>query len=85
MARGHVISLSERSFPFSIDPVKKSIFIYLTLLVGALTYVLYQYHRSQPPDQEQIERCNELVRDMPENTQEEINRSINTFLDCLAG
>jgi hypothetical protein len=85
MAPGHVISFSQSNFPFSIDPVRKSVFIYLTLLVGALTYVLYQYHRSQPPDQEQIDRCNELVRDMPEDTQEEINRSINTFLDCLAG
>jgi hypothetical protein len=64
--------------------VKKSVFIYLTLLVGLLTFVLYQYRQSQPPDQAQIERCNELVSDMPEGTQEEINRSINTFLNCLA-
>ncbi len=64
--------------------MNRYVFIYLTLLVGLFTYVLYRYHDSQPPDQEQIERCNELVSQMPENTQEEINRSINTFLDCLA-
>ena len=62
---------------------KKTI-IYLTLLTGLLTYLLYNYHRSQPPDQEQIERCNELVSQMPERTEEEINRSINRFTDCLA-
>ncbi len=71
-------------FPISIQLVNRYVFIYLTLLVGLFTYVLYRYHDSQPPDQEQIERCNELVSQMPENTQEEINRSINTFLDCLA-
>lgn len=59
-------------------------FIYLTLVTGVLTYALYAYHRAQPPDQKQIERCNELAAGMPESTQEEINRSINTFLDCLA-
>ena len=64
--------------------MKKSVYIYLTLLVGLLTFVLYQYRQSQPPDRAQIERCNELVSDMPEDTQEEINRSINTFLNCLA-
>ena len=58
-------------------------FILLTLLMGTLTYVLYMYRVSQPPDQEQIEHCNELVSQMPERTEEEINRSINTFLDCL--
>jgi hypothetical protein len=62
---------------------KKTI-IYLTLLTGLLTYLLYNYHRSQPPDKEQIERCNELVSQMPERTEEEINRSINRFTDCLA-
>ena len=55
----------------------------LLILVGLLTYVLYRYHDSRPPDQEQIELCNERVKDMPENTPEEINRSINTFLECL--
>jgi hypothetical protein len=64
--------------------MNKKLFIYLTLLTGLFTYVLYQYHRSQPPDQEQIERCNELANNMPERTEEEINKSINTFLDCLA-
>ena len=60
------------------------IVLQLLILLGLLTYVLYRYHDSQPPDQAQIERCNERVKDMPENTREEINRSINTFLDCLA-
>ena len=59
-------------------------YVYLTLLTGLLTFVLYRYHDSQPPDQERINRCNELADQMPENNQEEINRSINTFLDCLA-
>jgi len=59
------------------------LFLSITLALGVLTYVLYQYHESQPPDQEQIERCNELVKDMPESTEAEINRSINTFIECL--
>jgi preprotein translocase subunit YajC len=63
--------------------VTKSAFIYLTLLVGLFTYLLYRYQESQPPDQQQLERCNELVNQMPENDEKEINRSINTFLDCL--
>lgn len=63
--------------------MSKSVFIYLTLLVGLFTFLLYQYHASQPPDQQQIERCNELVSQMPEGNEEEINRSINTFLECL--
>jgi hypothetical protein len=62
----------------------RKLFVYLTLLTGLLTYVLYQYHRSQPPDQAQIERCNQLVSKMPEGTEEEINRNINTFLDCIS-
>ena len=61
----------------------RTIVAWLIALTGVLTYVLYRYHESQPPDQEQIEYCEELVKDMPEGTQEEINRSINTFLDCL--
>lgn len=61
----------------------RTVVLYLILLTGVLTYVLYRYHQSQPPDQEQIEYCNELVKDLPETTPEEINRSINTFLDCL--
>ena len=59
-------------------------FVYLTLLVVLFTYMLYRYHESQPPDQQQIARCNELVSQMPERNEEEINRSINTFMDCLA-
>ena len=61
----------------------RTIVLYLILLTGVLTYVLYRYHASQPPDQAQIDYCNELVKDMPESTQDEINRSINTFLECL--
>jgi len=81
---GQGISLSERTFLFSIHPVSKTVFIYLTVLVGLFTYMLYRYHESQPPDQQQIEHCNELVGQMPERSEEEINRSINTFLECLA-
>jgi hypothetical protein len=55
----------------------------IALLTGTLTFALYTYKTSRPPDQEQIERCNEEVAQMPENTQEEINRSINTFIECL--
>ena len=61
----------------------RTVVLYLILLTGVLTYVLYRYHASQPPDQAQFVYCNELVKDMPESTQEEINRSINTFLECL--
>ena len=75
--------MSAGTFLFSIDRVSKKVFIYLTLLVGVLTYALYRYHESQPPDQRQIERCNELVSQMPENNEQEINRSINTFFECL--
>jgi len=75
--------LSERTLLFSIHPVSKTVFIYLAVLVGLFTYILYRYHESQPPDQQQIERCNELVSQMPEHSEEEINRSINTFLECL--
>ncbi len=57
--------------------------VYLALLVGAGTWTLYTWRNSQPPDQGQIERCNELVRGMPENTREEIDRSISRFVDCL--
>jgi len=55
-------------------------FVAMTLLIA---YGLYNYHRAQPPDEEQIARCNERVNGMPESTEEEINKSINTFLDCL--
>jgi len=75
--------LSKRTFLFSIHAVSKSVFIYLTALVGLFTYMLYRYHESQPPDQQQIERCNELVSQLPERSEEEINRSINTFIECL--
>ena len=63
--------------------MNKNVFIYLTVLVGLFTYMLYRYHESQPPDQQQIERCNELVSQMPEHSEEEINRSIHAFLECL--
>ena len=56
---------------------------FIALLTGTLTFAIYKYRESQPPDQEQIERCNELAAQMPENTQQEINRSINTFVECL--
>jgi hypothetical protein len=55
----------------------------IALLTGTLTFAIYTYKSSRPPDQEQIERCNERVAYMPENTQEEINRSINAFIECL--
>ncbi len=67
-----------------IGAMNTKLFIYIALLTGLLTYVLYQYHRSQPPSQEQIERCNERASKMPERTEEEINKNINTFLDCLS-
>ena len=69
--------------PTAIDMKTHTLVLYLILLTGLLTFVLYRYHESQPPDQAQVEYCNELVKDMPESTQEEINRSINTFLECL--
>lgn len=61
----------------------RTVVVYLSLLTAVLTYVLYRYHESRPPDQEQIDHCNALVEGMPEDTQEQINRSINTFLECL--
>jgi len=63
--------------------MNKKLVVYLIVVTGLLTYVLYRYNRSQPPDQAQIERCNQLVSKMPESTEEEINKSINTFLECL--
>jgi hypothetical protein len=63
--------------------MNRKLFVYLLFVTGLLAYVLYLYNRSQPPDQAQIDRCEERVKDMPENTQEEINRSINTYLDCV--
>lgn len=64
--------------------MNRKLFVYLMALTGLLTYVLYQYHRSQPPDRAKIEECNERVSKLPERTEEEINRSINTFRDCLS-
>ena len=61
----------------------RRIYVYLALLTGVLTYVFYHYHASRPPDSEDIERCNALADAMPEGNEAEINRSINTFLDCL--
>ncbi|GEM_PF-1780626 len=63
--------------------MRKSTLIYLTLIVGVLTLLLYNYHRSRPLDEERIEYCNELVSKMPESNETEINQSINRFTDCL--
>jgi len=63
--------------------MNKQNLLLVALLTGLLTFALYSYHEAQAPDQEQIDRCNELVEQMPENTREEINRNINTFLECL--
>lgn len=63
--------------------MNKKLFLYLLVVTALLTYVLYRYHRAQPPDEAKIEECEERVKDMPESTQEEINRSINTYMDCL--
>lgn len=57
--------------------------LYLVLVTAVLTYTLYAIRSSQPPDQEAIERCNELVSDLPESTREEIDQGINRFLNCL--
>jgi hypothetical protein len=64
--------------------MNRKLILYLVALTGLLTYALYSYHDAQPPDEEQIARCNELANQMPQSTREEINRSINTFLDCIA-
>ena len=61
----------------------RSTLLYLMLLVGLLTWLLYNYHRSRPLDEERIEYCNELVSGMPERNEDEINQSINRFTDCL--
>ena len=61
----------------------RKLIIYAIFLTGILTYVLYRYHAAQPPDEARIAECNERVQGMPENTREEINRSIHTFHDCL--
>ena len=63
--------------------MRKSTFLYLTLIVGLLAWLLYNYHRSRPLDEERIAYCNELVSQMPERNQDEINQSINRFTDCL--
>lgn len=63
--------------------MNRKLLVFLLALTALLTYVLYQYKRSRPPDAAQIERCEERVKGMPESTQEEIDRSINTYLDCL--
>jgi hypothetical protein len=59
------------------------IVLYFAAMIVLIAWGLYNYHRAQPPDEEQIARCNERVSGMPESTEAEINRSINTFLDCL--
>ena len=53
------------------------------LLTGLLTFAIYTYRQSRSPDAERIAECNERVKGMPESTTEEINRSINTFMECL--
>ena len=63
--------------------MRKSTFLYLILIVGLLTWLLYNYYRSRPLDEERIAYCNELVSQMPERNQDEINQSINRFTDCL--
>jgi len=63
--------------------MRKSTFLYLTLIVGLLAWLLYNYQRSRPLDEERIAYCNELVSQMPERNQDEINQSINRFTDCL--
>lgn len=63
--------------------MNKKMFIYLLVITGLLTYGLFLYHRSQPLDQARIDACEARVKDMPESTQEEINRSINTYMECL--
>jgi len=63
--------------------MRKSTLFLIALVTGILTFAIYGYRQSQPADEEQIERCNERVADMPEDTQEEINRSIHTFMECL--
>jgi hypothetical protein len=57
--------------------------LYFAAVTLLIAYGLYNYHRAQPLDEERIEHCNELVSGMPEATEEEINQSINTFVDCL--
>ena len=61
----------------------KSTLFLIALVTGILTFAIYSYRQSLPADEEQIERCNALADEMPENTREEINRSINTFVECL--
>ena len=63
--------------------MSKYLVIYAILLTALLTYLLYSYHDAQPADAERIAECNKLVSEMPETTQEEINRSIHTFHECL--
>ena len=63
--------------------MRKSTLLYLLLIVGVLTWLLYSYQRSRPLDEERIAYCNELVSQMPERNQDEINQSINRFTDCL--
>ena len=57
--------------------------VYIALVTGALTYTLYTVRGSQPPDEQKIEHCKELVSGLPESTREEIDRGINRFLECL--
>jgi len=63
--------------------MNKKLLLYLVVVTGLIAWGLYRYNRSQPLDQARIDQCEERVKDMPESNQEEINRSINTYLDCL--
>ncbi|HEB96764.1 MAG TPA: hypothetical protein ENI96_10090 [Sedimenticola thiotaurini] len=63
--------------------MSKKLLIYLFLLTAVLTWLLYNYNRSRGPDQERIDYCNELVRDMPERNRQEIDRAILRFNECL--
>lgn len=63
--------------------MSKTNLLLIALLTGMLTFAIYSYRQSQPPDAEQIARCNEQAAAMPESTPEEINRSINSFVECL--
>jgi hypothetical protein len=63
--------------------MSKTNLLLIALLTGLLTFAIYSYRQSQPPDAEQIERCNAMAAELPESTPEEINRNINSFVECL--
>lgn len=57
----------------------------IAALTGVLTFVIYNFRQNRAPDAQRIAECNARVEGMPESTREEINRSINTFTECLEG